>query len=496
MAPYEKATPGLLSSLAQYRWLALAIVVVVTALSGVGGFLTRAPASATAILSLKTPSENNVLVPGVVGDASTTRFIQQRAQFVTNDVVLGEVASDVGGTSISELRKRISAEPVTGTNAITITAQAATADQAVVLANAAVAAYRTETAALTDQLRVKASDELAASQEALRGAAANRSDPLAQAAATALADLQRQGAELRVSTLVYGDGVDFVNAARVEDAEVPGWPLRALAIGFVLGAALATLVTWIRADRDRRVTDANSSVAVLDAPLLGVIPRSDKSASLFARLDSQSGNGTQVALKTRTPLPQYQLVAAALMRRTLPGVIAVISPPGSVDDRVETTLNVALGVAAEGGRVLIVDADHVETLSRRLLGLRGESEDGAELPNGPPDPREVHTVRVGDDVEVHLMTPHAGASIAVPTAARELAEQIWAYRDRYEVVLIDTPSVAATPLVAALIRVTNGILAVVPRGCDESSIADIRRTSEIYASPLVGYVYTGARGIG
>ena len=62
--------------------------------------------------------------------------------------------------------------------------------------------------------------------------------------------------------------------------------------------------------------------------------------------------------------------------------------------------------------------------------------------------------------------------------------------------VIDTPAIASTPLAGALIRVSTGILAVVPRGSDESSIADIRRTSEIYSSPLVGFVYTGARGIG
>ena len=250
---------------------------------------------------------------------------------MTTDAVLSEVASDVGGAGISDLRARISADPITGTNAIRITAEAPTADGAVALANAVVAAYRSETAAMTDELRRKATDELAASQEALRGAAANRSDPLAQAAATALSDLQRQGAELRVTSLVYGDGVDFVNAARVEDAEVPGWPLRALAIGFVLGVALAGVVAWIRADRDRRITDANAPVAVLDAPLLGIVPRAERSASLLSRSNGHAASGTKLALKTRAPLPQYQLVAAALMRRTLPGVVAVISPPGSAD---------------------------------------------------------------------------------------------------------------------------------------------------------------------
>lgn len=494
MAPQEKATPGMLASLLHYRWLALTIVVAVTALSGVGGFLTQAPASATVTLSLKTPGEDNVLTPGVVGDASMARYTEQRAQFVTNDMVLGEVAATLGGASISQLRQRITAQPITGTNAIEITADGPSADEAVLLANTTVAAYRSMTAALTDELRRKASEELAASQEALRGAAANSNDPLAEAAATALADLQRQGAELRVNALVYEDGVDFVNAARAEDADVPGWPLRALAIGFVLGTALAGVVTWMRADRERRITDANAPVAVLDAPLLGVVPRADKGASLLSSLDARPAGGTELALKTRLPQPQYQLVAAALMRRAVPGVVAVISPPGSAD-RPETTLNVAIAIAAEGGRVLVVDADPAASLSTRLRALERATE-GDDWTAEVSGPDTVHAIRVREDIEVHVVTPNAGAGIGMPAAAREFADRILADHEKYEMVLIDSPSIETTPLVAALTRVSTGILAVVPRGCDESSVADIRRTAEIYSTPLVGFVYTGARGFG
>ena len=491
MASHEKTTPGVLASLSQYRWLALAIVIATTALSGVGGFLTRPPASATATLSIKVPSEDNVLVPGVVGDASTTRFVQQRAQFMTNDAVLGEVADDIGGASISDLRERIEAEPVVGTNVVRVTAEAPSADEAVGLANTAVAAYRAETAAATDELRRKAADELASSQEALRGTAGNRGDPSAQAAVTALSDLQKQAAALRVNVLVYGDGVDFVNAARAEDAEVPGWPLRAIAVGFVLGVALAGVVSWLRADRDRRITDANAPVAVLDAPLLGIIPRGDRTVPSVPALDGRPAGDAALALKPRTALPQYQLVAAALMRRNLPGIVSVLSPPDA-DDRTETTLNVAIAIAAEGGRVLVVDADPAAALSRRLLELRLETGSDKE-PAGPDDIRVVH---VREDVEVHLVTPDPNAGLTVPAAARELAERIWQYREKYEMVLIDTPSIASTPLVATLIRVSTGVLAVVPRGVDEPSIAEIGRTAEIYSLPVVGYVYTGARGIG
>jgi hypothetical protein len=63
-------------------------------------------------------------------------------------------------------------------------------------------------------------------------------------------------------------------------------------------------------------------------------------------------------------------------------------------------------------------------------------------------------------------------------------------------VIIDMPSIEATPLAAVLIPVCTGLLAVVPRGATEGAVIGIRRTAEVYSTPLIGYVYTGARGVG
>lgn len=488
-APQDRTTPGLFTSLFRYRWTSLAIIALITLLSGGFGYLTQQPATAKATIALKSPSQDDVLTPGVVGDASTTRYIEQRAQFATNDAVLGEVAGDVGATSISKLREQITVKPVTGTNTMVVTAQGATANDAVTLANATVAAYRSQSAALADQLRAKAADELSASQQAVRTAAGNKADPLSQAASSTLADLQRQGAQLRVTALVFGDGVDFVNSARVEDATVPGAPLRDIAVGFVLGLAAAAVVAWVRADRDRRIVDANRPVAILDAPLLGVIQKQD-SGTLVTRLASPSNAKSNGTLATLVP-SQYHLVGTALMRRALLGVVAVIGPPPA-HDRWDSVLNVAVALAADGARVLVIDADPAGTVSKQLKAL-----DDSEPPTDQDNPSDGPSrIQVRADVELFLLSPGSGSEPSTGPAAREFAEKVLVDREKYDMIIVDTPSIDTTPLAPALMRISTGILAVVPRGCDESSISEIKRTAEVYSTPLLGFVYTGARGIG
>jgi capsular polysaccharide biosynthesis protein len=495
-----------------YRWSTLGIIVLMTVLGGLSGLLGSEPVTATAQMTLKNPGENDVLAPGVVGDASTSRYVEQRAQFVTTDEVLQAVSvdSDLG---IGDLRDRIAAEPVSGTNTIYVTATASGPDEAADLANLVVEAYRTVTTTAVDDLTRRAVDELALNQEALRRVGGE--GPEALAAADTLADLQRQTTELRLGAILHRDGVDFVNQARPEDAVVPGPPVREVGVGLGLGLLVAGFAAWIRADRNRRVTDANTPVKALDAPLLAVVARPERGA-LLARTAEGAAPAAIV------PRSEFQLVGAALLRRAPAGVIIVLAPPRSRQDRSDAVVDIAAAVAADGSRVLVVDADPDGRVTRRLepnvivptLFVNGSS--GA--PRRPsPHPVQATTVvagasdllsresaliaptrvRLSDDVEFSLLKPSPDDARASGLVAREFADRVASARTDYDMVLIDAPHVDATPVVPALLRVATGILAVVPRGSDETALIQIRRTADISTTPLLGFVYTGAaRGMG
>lgn len=488
--PQHKDTPGLFASMWVYRWSSLAIVVAVTVLAGVPGLLSSEPITATAQVTLKNPGTSGVLAPGVVGDASTSRYIEQRALFMTNDDVLRSVSADAG-LSISELRGRITAEAGSGTNTIYVTATGDDPEDAADLANLVVDAYRTETSTAVDELTRRAVDELAVSQEALRRVQGNGPD--AQAAASTLADLQRQSADLRLDAILHRDGVDFVGEARPEDATVPGPPVREIGVGLALGLAIAGFTAWIRADRHRRVTDANSPVTVLGAPLLAIVARPERTMLLPRGELLRAPDASEATPAGIVPRPEFQLVGAALLRRAPAGVVLVLAPPRSREDRSDAVIDIAAAIAADGGRVLVVDVDPAGRVSRRLephvlVPVAAVNGSSAIAPA---------RVRLSGDVEFALLKPAPDDARAAGPVAREFADRVAACHGDYDMVVIDAPQVDATPFVPALLRVATGILAVVPRGSNETAVAQIRRTADISTTPIVGFVYTGAaRGIG
>ena len=167
----EDREPGVLDALWRFRWSSAAIVLFVVAVSVSVGLLAQPKAQAKATILLATPPENSVLTPSIQGDSSLARYTAQRAAFVTSDQMLDAVAANLAAPttakagvaangapattvpirhtdtrSFTDLRHDLTAAPSSTSNAIVITARGNSADDAVRLADAAVAAYRSETA--------------------------------------------------------------------------------------------------------------------------------------------------------------------------------------------------------------------------------------------------------------------------------------------------------------------------------------------------------------
>lgn len=541
----DRGAPGLFSSMWRYKWLSLAIVVVIAALAGAGGQLTAPPVAASSTVALTNPGTDNVIAPGVTGDATLTRYTMQRAQYATSDEVLDLVAKSLGDITVSELRSQVTVDPSSTSNVMTVTATAPSAERAVALANAVTDAYRQatlremdrRTKSVTDQIDLSIQNEDPTTNPAKKGSVRT------QAAAIVIAALGERQAEILNDKARFGDGVDFVQAATASNAVIPGPPVKSIALGIILGLAVAGVVSWLRADRDRRINDPLSPQAMLEAPLLATLPRQGGRRAVHSSGRAGSRDLESLPSVTRLPLPQYRLVGAALVERNRHGMLAVVGPPSAVD-RVEAALNVAAAVASEGGRVLVVDADPSGRLSQRLGaglldGLGGPRPDGAEdggangimpLADGtdggsyeamPFDDRDPSTreiplgavaarvrastgrdadtmgpvswLTVHDDVMIALSAPGRRRSWDATSSRRQFVDELIERVHEYDLVVIDVPPPDTTPLVPALLRASTGVLAVVPRGSDESAIAELRRTADMFSTPILGYVYTGAR---
>ena len=339
MTAHELPTPGLLSSMWRFRWTSLAITLVVTLASLAAGLLLRPEPTATATVTLKNPGADSLLARGVVGDASLTRYTRQRADFVLSDEVLTAVADALPGYSITTLRGEVKVDASQNSNQLTVTASGENARKAVRLANQVVDSYRAATQRQVQRLTDSALSSIATTRRELLD---RKSPPSAT-----LAELARQESALQTDTAIFRDGVDFVQEATVEEAAAPGLPYRYVAVGFIFGAAFAALVAWVRADRRRRVDREEDVEQVLGAPLLASVEVARKHES-----------ATEV-------LPAYRMLSATLGERSRHGLLMVIAPTDGVD-RSEVSYNLAVALATDARRILVVDADLDAPLSTWL----------------------------------------------------------------------------------------------------------------------------------
>jgi succinoglycan biosynthesis transport protein ExoP len=218
------------------------IVAGVVLLSAGVGFLVQPRHQAKATIALASPPAKSVLAPGVQGDASLARYTAQRAAFITSDEVLRAVAASLKRKDITALRHDISASPSKTANTVVVTAEADSDGEAVKLAAATVAAYRSETEQQVKRLT-------AAAIRSIEESAARAEDATATSGGSStVTQFAIAASDIRVSSALFGDGVDFVVAPRADAVIRPTIPRREIALGFVLGLVLAATAAWMRAD--------------------------------------------------------------------------------------------------------------------------------------------------------------------------------------------------------------------------------------------------------
>jgi Mrp family chromosome partitioning ATPase len=100
---------------------------------------------------------------------------------------------------------------------------------------------------------------------------------------------------------------------------------------------------------------------------------------------------------------------------------------------------------------------------------------------------------VRDDAELDLITVRQwkGRDSAGPIS--QFIDDLETAAARYDLVLVDLPTPDSTSLAPALLRAGTEVLAVVPQGSAERDLEQVRRSSQLFATPLAGYVFTRGR---
>lgn len=478
--------PDLLQSLWRYKLMVASITLGLFALSTGAGLLLSGPeATATATVALTVPGAGNVLAPGLQGDASLGRYTSQRALFARSDVVLGEAAASLPSTSVMKLRGALTVTPSTTSTSMVVEAVAADPEKAVAVVQAVTAAYGDQT---RRQLEDRTAAALASIQkdlgvlsESTKGAPP---ELVLQSAATTLSELTRQSSDLRTESAVFGDGVDFVQAATINGVVEAGPPLREMALGLLLGIVIASTLAWLRADRDRRISTARTPEALLGAPLLGEIPRAKHAHHLRA--------GHAELTK------HYREIVAPLLAR-VPRDVVMVTAAERGAGCTTASLGIAAVAAGEGSNVLVIDGDVRRRGLSAALDLDPEAPGLAEASEG--DGHDLNDFwckrEIGPGLKVMAMS--AGGSTAgdwavTASGLRSLLDRL---RPHFDMIVVDAPLPGTEYVSSVISGMVDSVLVVVRRNAQEAPLMELGRTLALSDAPVLGYVFTfGVEGSG
>ncbi len=463
-------TTGILAAAWRYRFLFVGIVALFTLLAAAVGFVTLPPPTAGARIALTNPSSNNVLAPGIVGDASLSRFVAQRADFLDSDEVLGRVSDQLAtGVTPEDLRNRITVTTTSTSNQISVLVTGDTARDAVTVAETLADAYRSITQADVQDRTQAVLDSIQEDIDSITSQAAKASpgSPSAQAAATSIATLRNNASEIRTDSAAYGDGVDFVTTSSVDEVSTPSLPLKDIAIGLLLGMVVASVVTWLLADRRREVRDPRRTGDLTGVPMLATVTPARR-AGRIARPDDYVG-------------------AAVSLRSRVPRGVVVLLDARSRGQSHEVALGLAYGIRLQGIPATVVEADPL---------TKGADPKGAGLAevllSGSDGAPPLSPVAVGESEVPVLLRGHATVDWSVPGVADNLRRSLAGLADSCDFVIVDAGAGGSGPLAPLLTALADCVLLVVEEGALEESVEDLALSAQSLNAPVVGYVYAGS----
>ena len=256
-----------------------------------------------------------------------------------------------------------------------------------------------------------------------------------------------EGLLQRYRELNASAGIAASNISIIDRAEAPTYPssprpMRNLAIGFLLGLALAGLAVFLRDQLDDVIHVPEDVEDKLDLSLLGVVPR------------AESGNPMEELDDPKSPIAEaYNSLRGALLYSTaagLPGILVVTSAQAT-EGKSTSSMAIAKGFGRMKMRALLIDADlrrpaiHKMTGAKMDVGLSDVLTGQAEL--------EQAVQHVEEDgffvVPAGPLPPSPSELLSSPRMAQVLEQ---ASQD-YDVVIVDSPPVlglADAPILAAI----------------------------------------------
>lgn len=300
----------------------------------------------------------------------------------------------------------------------------------------------------------------------------------------------------RVAAMVLGDTRIYV----IEEAAVPASPANSRSWkgsavkGAILGAGVVVLIMGIIALSIHTVNSADDLKNAVSIKCLGTLP--------YCRVKKRTGgNGSILITESSASRPFTEAiltVRARLLHYCKKNDAKVILITSTVPGEGKTTLaaNLAVSLAQNGSKVILVDADLRLQSLRRFFRVRHES-------RGLVDALEAQNPYLPGfltDVGVENLKLISGGSSAAPFSilrSKKIKNIFEKLRDMADYVIVDTPPSGMLSDAESFIRYSDGVIYVIKADyASRSQIIDNIQSLSENRAEMIGYVIGGVRQTG
>lgn len=316
-----------------------------------------------------------------------------------------------------------------------------------------------------------------------------------QAAQATYETLLRRLEEIRVE-----ENRNIGKARLVEKAEIPLIPvapniLRNLVLGNLLGILLAIAVALVLDLLDTSIKTVKEARELFGYTLLGLIPDFKKFEKNATRHKESGQYSTRIVVRDTASCPineAYQMLKANLsyLCSEEPKTIVVTS---SVPQEGKSTVsaNLALAMAQSERRVLLIDADMRQPVQHKIWELLNDVGLSNVLVGQAELTATIKTVMPHLDVLTAGIIPPNPMNLL---ESKRMTALMADFTDRYDFVIVDTPSLRIAADAPILSKMVDGILLVSRPGVvDSASAANTKEFLQQTGQNVLGLVINGTK---
>lgn len=410
------------------RWLAILLCVI----AGIcGGYYTGHHGvktyQATARVIVNVPAAANVQ-DQLAGSQLSSNLVQTYATMATSQVVAERVVRDLGlSESPAAIASALSAAPVPNTYIIEISASDINPQQAQALANSAANSLRDAVASF----------------------------------------------DSNVSNRVT---IQVMDLAALPTVPISPRPRLDLIVGGILGVVAGLLIAALLEALDRTMKSVQQGEALIQVPLIGLVPRRRGSPLAVATGGAPEGEPYR-AMRT----------AIRFLEPDKPLRTLLVTSPMPGDGKTTTAANLALALSQSGERVIVVDADLRRAQLAEMFGL----ERAVGLTSMVLGTAKLSETLQPWNEQLDLLAsgplPPNPSEILVSQLFHTILQEL---HDLADIVIIDAPPVLPVTDAVALAAQVDGVVMVVRHGSTLRQAAmEARRRLEGVGAKVVGYVF-------